>query len=172
MDIKDSVRKYFKLEMPGETNGKSPSATELLKLWEEFSRDSSDIGHEFSNHLPSLKGTQKISVVKKIIKICQDLHLYANESIDYTKEVINSMTHLDELEQGPDAFVGKIFSIFTGINTVKSKIKSMRVNEIKRFEKIGNKFKIKYNKLNSEYFNVCYEAERVFFKTFKGNPIN
>jgi hypothetical protein len=172
MDIKDSVRKYFKLQPPGNSNDHNPSTDELLSMWEEFRKEASEIGYEFSSHLPSLKKTPEINVVKKIIKICQELFLFAGANLEHTKEVVDSITYLDKLEEGPEVFIGDILSIFGGGNTARSQIQAKRQSELKKFDKTGNKLKRQFDAFELEYFNIAYEAERVFFKTFRGKPID
>jgi hypothetical protein len=171
MDILDSVRRYFKLKMPGKTKDHHPSAHELLTLWTEFRTEASEISFEFSSHLPSLSESVKVTAVKKIVKICQDMSLFASANIDHTKEVIASMTHLDELEAGPDVAFWDLVSIFSGGNKMRSQIQAKRNSEFKIFFREADKLKKKYDAFELEYFNIAYEAERVFFKTFRGKPI-
>jgi hypothetical protein len=113
MDIKDSVRKYFALTMPGETDTHKPTAEELLKLWKAFKVESCEVGHEFSSHLPVLTSAQEISVVKKIINICRDLCLYAEEDLLQTDEVINAKKYYDDQKSNLVNIIDVVLSIFS-----------------------------------------------------------
>jgi hypothetical protein len=62
-------------------------------------------------------------------------------------------------------------SIFGGRNEMRDQIQKKRNSELKRFEKTGNKLKKQFDAYELEYFNIAYEAERVFFKTFRGESI-
>lgn len=168
MEIKDSVGKFFALTMPCETNDFKPSVEELFKLWKGFKVDSSELSYEFSSHLPSLKSAPEITIVKKIIKICHELSLFAEENIIEIDDIINAKRHFDDQQVDLVNFVDGILSLFSNKPTELQKKKS---SYIKKAISKSDRLEKKYNDLDGRYFNVCYQAERVFFKTFNGKPI-